>query len=47
MNDFAKLIPGRPGISLEEALEESVELKKLYEEEPKYTKVYNAALKLE
>ncbi len=47
MNDFAKLIPGRPWISLEEALEESVELKKLYEEEPKYTKVYNAALKLE
>jgi DNA polymerase III subunit alpha len=47
MNDFAKLIPGRPGISLKEALEESTELKKAYEEQPQYTKVMNAAIKLE
>lgn len=47
MNDFAKLIPGRPGITLKEALEESLELKKAYEEEQKYTKVMNAAMKLE
>jgi len=47
MNDFAKLIPGRPGITLKEALEESNELKKLYETDQKYTKVIDAALKLE
>ncbi len=47
MNDFAKLIPGRPWITLKEALEESGELKKLYETEQKYTKVIDAALKLE
>jgi DNA polymerase-3 subunit alpha len=47
MNDFAKLIPGRPWITLKEALEESLELKKAYDEEPKYTKVMNAAIKLE
>jgi DNA polymerase III alpha subunit len=47
MNDFAKLIPGRPGITLKEALDESTELKKAYEEQPQYTKVMNAAIKLE
>lgn len=47
MNDFAKLIPGRPGITLREALEESSELKKSYEEQPQYTKVLDAAIKLE
>jgi DNA polymerase-3 subunit alpha len=47
MNDFAKLIPGRPGITLKEALEESIELKKAYEEQPQYTKVLDAAIKLE
>jgi DNA polymerase III subunit alpha len=47
MNDFAKLIPGRPGISLTEALSESTELKKAYDEQPNYTKVIDAALKLE
>jgi len=47
MNDFAKLIPGRPGITLREALTESTELKKAYEEQPHYTKVLDAAMKLE
>ncbi len=47
MNDFSKLIPGRPGITLQEALSESIELKKAYEEQPQYTKVMNAAIKLE
>ena len=47
MNDFAKLIPGRPGITLTEALTESTELKKAYEEQTNYTKVIDAALKLE
>jgi DNA polymerase III subunit alpha len=47
MNDFAKLIPGRPGITLKEALDESIELKKTYEEQPTYKKVIDAALKLE
>lgn len=47
MNDFAKLIPARPGITLKEALEESIELKKLYDEEPRYTKVLDSAQKLE
>lgn len=32
MNIFAKLIPSRPGITLDEALEESTELKKSYDE---------------
>lgn len=47
MNDFAKLIPARPGITIKEALEESLELKKVYEEEQRYTKVIDSAIKLE
>jgi DNA polymerase-3 subunit alpha len=47
MNDFAKLIPARPGITLKEALEESIELKKLYDEEARYKKVIDSAIKLE
>ena len=47
MNDFAKLIPSRPGITLKEALEESNELKKVYDTDPKFTKVIDSALKLE
>lgn len=47
MNDFAKLIPARPGITIKEALEESVELKKNYEEVPRYRKVIDSAMKLE
>lgn len=33
MNDFAKLIPARPGISLKEAIEESAEFRQHYEDE--------------
>ena len=33
MNDFAKLIPAKPGITLEKALEESPDFKKAFEEE--------------
>ncbi len=47
MNEFAKLIPGKPGITLKEALEESTEFRKAYEEDEKYTKVINSALRLE
>ncbi len=47
MNDFAKLIPARPGISLKEAMEESTELKEACETEEKYEKVMNAAYKME
>ncbi len=47
MNLFAKLIPSRPGISLKQALEESVEFKKSYDEGGIYTKVIDAAIRLE
>ena len=47
MNLFAKLIPGRPGITLEQALVESTELKKAYDEGGVYTKVLDAAKRLE
>ena len=47
MNDFAKLIPARPGITIKEALEESMELKRTYEEEQRYMKVIDSAIKLE
>ena len=47
MNNFAKLIPSRPGIELKQALEESTEFRETYENEEKYTKVVDAALKLE
>lgn len=47
MNDFAKLIPARPGITLKEALDEAVEFKEAYDTEEKYKKVVDAALKLE
>lgn len=47
MNTFVKMIPARPGITLKKALEESMELKRAYDEEPKYKKVLDAAIKLE
>jgi DNA polymerase III subunit alpha len=47
MNEFAKLIPWKPGITLEQALIESPELKKTCDEDPRYAKVINAAKKLE
>ena len=47
MNIFAKMIPARPGITLTQALEESNEFKKVYEEGGVYTKVIDAAIRLE
>ena len=47
MNEFAKLIPARPGISLSEALAEAVEFKAAYDTEDKYKKIVDAALKME
>ncbi len=47
MNIFAKLIPSRPGITLNQALEESTEFKKIYDEGGIYTKVIDAAIRLE
>ena len=47
MNIFAKLIPARPGITLKQALEESSEFKKVYDEGGIYTKVIDAAIRLE
>jgi DNA-directed DNA polymerase III PolC len=47
MNIFAKQIPARPGITLKQALEESTEFKASYEEGGIYTKVIDAAIRLE
>lgn len=47
MNEFAKLIPSRPGTTLTEALEEAVEFKAAYEKDEKYRKIVDTALKME
>lgn len=47
MNNFAKLVPARPGISLTEALEESPDFKKAHEEGGIYAKTIDAAMRLE
>lgn len=48
MNDVAKMIPSKPGISLQEAVEESPEFKKAYEEEGgRYQKTIQSAMRLE
>ncbi len=47
LNEVAKFIPEKPGTKLKEALDTQVELKKLYEENPLYKKVFDIALKLE
>lgn len=47
MNEFAKLIPGRPGTTLSQALEEAVEFKTAYETDDKYKKIVDTALKME
>ncbi len=47
MNAFAKLIPERPGTTLEEALEQSPELRDAIEDNETYKQVYDNALKLE
>ena len=47
MNEFAKLIPERPGTTLEEALKQSPELREAIEKEDIYKQVMENALKLE
>lgn len=47
MNNFAKLIPSKPGITLKQALEESPEFKAAYDEGGIYTKIVDAAMRLE
>lgn len=47
MNDFAKLIPERPGTKLKEALEQSPELRDAIEASDIYKQVMDNALKLE
>jgi DNA polymerase III subunit alpha len=47
MNEFAKLIPGRPGTTLSQALEEAIEFKNAYEGDEKYRKIVDTALKME
>ncbi len=47
MNDLAKLIPEKPGTKLIKALEEGIEFKKAYEENPKYKEIIDNALKIE
>jgi DNA polymerase-3 subunit alpha len=47
MNIFAKMIPSRPGITLQEALDESVEFKTAYDAEEKNKRIVDTALKME
>ncbi len=47
MNEFAKLIPARPGITLTQALEEAVEFKEAYDTNEKYRKIIDTAIKME
>ncbi len=47
MNELAKLIPEKPWTKLKQALEESFEFKKAYEENPKYKSIIDNALKIE
>lgn len=47
MNDFAKLIPSKPGTTLQDALEQSMEFKTAYDTDPRYRKIIDNALRLE
>jgi DNA polymerase III alpha subunit len=47
MNDLAKLIPEKPGTKLTKALEEGIDFKKAYEENPIYKEIIDNALKIE
>ena len=47
MNEFAKLIPERPGTTLDEALEKSSELRDAIEKDDQFAEVMQSALKLE
>lgn len=47
MNQFAKLIPPRPGITIKDALDESIELQEACRAQPVYQKIIDNALLLE
>src|SRR3989344_4993282 len=47
MNELVKLIPERPGTELQDALEQSAELKVTYDSNETYRKIIDTALKLE
>lgn len=47
MNQFAKLIPARPGITIQNAIEENLDLKKTIETNPLHKKLITNAQKLE
>jgi DNA polymerase-3 subunit alpha len=47
MNQFAKLIPEKPGISLNEAFETAADLRKALEENPRFAEIWELAKKLE
>ncbi|MDD5212904.1 MAG: DNA polymerase III subunit alpha [Candidatus Gracilibacteria bacterium] len=47
MNELAKLIPEKPGTKLKGALEESIEFKEAYDNNPKYKEIIDDALKIE
>lgn len=47
MNEFAKLIPERPGTTLQEALEQSSELREALKKDEQLNEVMQSALKLE
>lgn len=47
MNEFAKLIPAHPGITLSQALVEAVEFKNAYDTNEKYKKIVDTAIKME
>ncbi|NVP17200.1 DNA polymerase III subunit alpha [Candidatus Gracilibacteria bacterium] len=47
MNELAKLIPEKPGTKLKGALEDSIEFREAYENNPKYKEIIDNALKIE
>jgi DNA polymerase III alpha subunit len=47
MNQFAKLIPARPGIKIEDAIKENPDLKRTIEVSPLHHKLIKNAQKLE
>ena len=47
MNAFAKLIPARPGITIEDAIKENHDLRRAIETNPLYNKLITNAQKLE
>ncbi|MCB9807440.1 hypothetical protein H6768_06260 [Candidatus Peribacteria bacterium] len=47
MNQFAKLIPARPGITIKDAIEENMDLKRTIDTNPLHNKLIKNAQKLE